>query len=225
MPDRPHYGRHVAWLEREVRRLGVDVRLGVDADVAGVLECGPEVVIVATGAQTVVPPEAAGAAVQCATDIDLLEGRIRIEPGTRVVVYDQDGQTRGGGIAVLAAMAGAAVELVTPLLAACQELDPTQQPHMYRQLARHRVRCTPNQLLIGVRDGAVLLRDAWSDAERTLDDADLVIFTGYREARSGMGDALLDGHSGLEVRLVGDCLAPRRLHDAVAEGARAGNTV
>jgi hypothetical protein len=173
-----------------------------------------------------VPPEVAGAAVPCATDVDLLEERIRIKPGMRVVVYDLDGQTRGGGAALGAAMAGAgSVELITPLLVACEELDPTQKPHMYRKLARYAVRCTPNQLLIGVRGGAMLLRDAWSDVERLLDDADLVIFTGYREARGALGDALLDGYPDLEVRLVGDCLAPRRLHDAVAEGARAGNAV
>jgi 2,4-dienoyl-CoA reductase-like NADH-dependent reductase (Old Yellow Enzyme family) len=53
----------------------------------------------------------------------------------------------------------------------------------------------------------------------------LAIFTGYREARSALGDALLDAYPDLEVALVGDCLAPRRLHDAVAEGARAGNAV
>jgi 2,4-dienoyl-CoA reductase-like NADH-dependent reductase (Old Yellow Enzyme family) len=226
MPDRPHYGRHVDWLEREIRRLGVEVRLGANAGMAQVLEHGPEAVIVATGAESVVPPEVAGAAVPCGTDVELLEERIRIKPGMRVVVYDLDGQARGGGAALVAAMAGAgSVELITPLLVACEELDPTQKPHMYRKLARHAVRCTPNQLLVGVRGGTILLRDAWSDAERLLDDADLVIFTGYRDASSGLGDALLDGYPGLEVRLVGDCLAPRRLHDAVAEGARAGNTV
>ena len=226
MPNRPHYGRHVAWLEREIRRLGVEIRLGTNAGVDEVLQIGPEAMIVATGAESIVPAEAMGATARCATDIDLLEERVRIEAGMHVVVYDLDGQTRGGGAALVAAMAGAAsVELVAPLQAVCEELDPTQKPLMYRELARRAVICTPNQLLVGQHAGTILLRDAWSDRERLLGDVDLVIFTGYRKARSVLAEALLDGYPDLEVRLAGDSVAPRRLHDAVAEGARAGNAV
>jgi hypothetical protein len=151
---------------------------------------------------------------------------VRVAPGARVLVYDTEGYTRGGSAAVIAATAGAArVELATPLLSVCEDLDPTQKPSMYRSLARHEVICSPNQVLVGQRNGALWLRDAWSDRERLVEDADLIVFTGYRQAQSGLGDALDGAAVGLEVHLIGDCRAPRRLHDAVAEGAHAGNTV
>jgi 2,4-dienoyl-CoA reductase-like NADH-dependent reductase (Old Yellow Enzyme family) len=225
-PGRPHFGRHVAWLAAELERLRVAVHLDVEATVDTVLSADPEAVIVATGSASVVPGEAADVAAPCITDVDLLEGRVRVAPGARVLVYDTEGYARGGSAAVIAATAGAArVELATPLLSVCEDLDPTQKPSMYRSLARHEVICSPNQVLVGQRNGALWLRDAWSDRERLVEDADLIVFTGYRQAQSGLGDALDGAAVGLEVHLIGDCRAPRRLHDAVAEGAHAGNTV
>jgi 2,4-dienoyl-CoA reductase-like NADH-dependent reductase (Old Yellow Enzyme family) len=223
-PERPHLGRHVAWLGRELKRLGVDVRLGVDASAETVLALEPGAVVIATGAENGLPREAAGVQSRCVTDVDLLEGREKVEPGQKVVVYDPEGLNRGGSIANLAAEAGAAVELATPLLAVCQDLDPTQQPGMMRRLARNRVVTSPNQLLQPPEGGRLVLRHAWSDAERAV-EADLLVFVGYRHASSGLEDDLQAARPDLEVRMVGDCLAPRRLHDAVAEGVRAGTAI
>jgi hypothetical protein len=181
-------------------------------------------VVVATGAENRLPPEAAGVQSRCVTDLDLLEGRERVEPGQKVLVYDPEGLIRGGSIANLAAEAGATVELATPLLAVCHDLDPTQQPAMIRRLARNRVMTSPNLLLQPPEGGRVVLRQAWSDAERAV-EADLLVFVGYRHALSGLEDDLQAARPALEVRMAGDCLAPRRLHDAVAEGVRAGQAI
>jgi hypothetical protein len=223
-PERPHLGRHLAWLERELGRLGVGVRLGVEASAETILGSEPDVVVVATGAENGLPPETAGVQSRCVTDVDLLEGREKVEPGQRVLVYDPEGLNRGGSIADLAAEAGASVELATPLLAVCQDLDPTQQPAMMRRLARNGVVTSPNQLLQPQEGGKLVLRHAWSDAERAV-DADLLVFVGYRRAVSGLEDVLEAARPDLEVRMVGDCVAPRRLHDAVAEGVRAGRAI
>jgi len=147
-----------------------------------------------------------------------------VEPGQKVFVYDPEGLNRGGSIANLAAEAGGTVELATPLLAVCQDLDPTQQPAMMRRLARNRVITSPNQLLQPPEGGRVVLRHAWSEAERAV-EADLLVFIGYRHALSGLEDELQAARPGLEVRMAGDCLAPRRLHDAVTEGMRAGKAI
>lgn len=66
------------------------------------------------------------------------------------------------------------------------------------------------------------MRDAWSDRERTLESADLIIFVGFLEARGELADEIRLRRADLPVQIVGDGLAPRRLHDAVAEGIRAG---
>lgn len=223
-PDRPHFGLHAAWLERELGRLGVDVRLGLEASVDAVLAERPDAVVLATGSETVVPPEAEGVVARCATDVDLLEGRVPIA-GSRVFVYDA-GALRGGYAANVAAESGAAsVELSTYLPTVVEDLDVTNKPGVYRRLAANGVVCSSNQILVGQREGALLLRDAWSDAERLVEDAEVIVFAGHRASRTELGELLYDSLPKLEVHLVGDGAAPRLLRDAVADGTRAGNAV
>jgi len=223
-PDRPHLGLHAAWLERELGRLGVDVRLGFEASVDSVLAERPEAVILATGARTVIPPEAEGVEARCVTDVDLLEGKIDIQ-GSRVLVYDA-GALRGGYAAIAAAEVGAtAVELATYLPTVVEDLDVTNKPGMYRRLARNGVVCSPNQVLVGQRNGSLVLRDEWSEEEWLVQGADLIVFAGYRIAESKLRDLISDVVPELETHLVGDSAAPRLLRDAVADGVRVGNSV
>jgi hypothetical protein len=219
----PLFDRYVDWLVAELERLGVEVRRGQVATSKTVLAAEPEVVVVATGSESVVPAEARALSATCTTDVDLLAGRVHVEPGSTVVVYDREGHARGGSAAIFAASAGArSVELITDLVSVCEELDPTQKPSMYRLLARHGVTCTTSQLLAGRRDGSLVLRDAWSDRERVLEAANLIVFVGYCEARPELADEIRSRRADLPIHVVGDALAPRRLHDAVAEGVRAG---
>lgn len=224
-PRRPHLGRHIDWLAAELPRLEVDLRLGVDATAGTVYDLAPDAVIVATGATSVVPDEVADVSAPAVTDEDLLRDLTGPVAGKRVLVYDREGQIRGGYAALRAAALGAArVELATPLQSVCAELDPTQLPGMRRALARHRVHCSPDQELLPSQSGCPVLRDVWSGATRR-PPADLTVFVGFRRARSYLGHAVPKTLPGVDVRCIGDCLAPRRLYDATREGAATAATV
>lgn len=222
---RPHLADHVRWQARELARLAVTVATGVSADVAGVLELAPDAVIIATGAESILPAETKGATIACATDIDVICGTVTITPGAHVIIFDREGELRGGAAARLAAEAGAGrVELITPLRAACAELDPTQQPEMRRALEQAGVHCAPDLELAGV-DRQLHLRSSWTGAPAQRDDVDLIVFVGYRAARDGLARELPSARPGLAITCVGDCVAPRRLVDAIAEGAAAATRI
>jgi len=224
-PDREHYGLHLKWLERELKQLKVDVRLSVEPSIEDIMGEEPNAVIIATGSTTVVPPEAEGVKDRCATDVGVLEGKVAVESGARVLVYDAGAQ-RGAYVANFIAEAGAGiVELASPLLEVCEELDMVNKPPAYRRLARNGVVCTPNQILIDQREGTLVLRDAWSEHERLVGDVDLIVFAAHQVAEDEYADLLSERKPDLEVHLVGDCVAPRSLQDAVAEGVRAGNSI
>jgi 2,4-dienoyl-CoA reductase-like NADH-dependent reductase (Old Yellow Enzyme family) len=226
-PERPHFGLHAKWLESELGRLGADVRLGAEATAEGVLALSPDAVVLATGSVAVVPPEADGLKARCATDVDLLDGEVAVAPGARVLVYDAEGKIRGASAANLAAEAGASrVEVATPLFAVCEDLDVTQRPNVYRRMAKNGVVCSPNQALADRQNGEdLVLKDAHSDEERVIRDADLILFVGYQASVDGLVETLSGARPALEVHQVGDGVAPRRLADAVLEGVRAGNAV
>jgi 2,4-dienoyl-CoA reductase-like NADH-dependent reductase (Old Yellow Enzyme family) len=54
-PPLAHLSRLVAWYERQLALLGVDVRLGVEGDQTAVAAAGADAVVIATGAATDVP--------------------------------------------------------------------------------------------------------------------------------------------------------------------------
>ena len=87
---------------------------------------------------------------------------------------------------------------------------------MLRRLFETGVVCRTNEQLA---EGT--LRHAWSGKEQALDGFDLVVLVGWRVPRDGLAREL----DGIETHVVGDAVAPRRLADAIREGARAGTAV
>lgn len=212
---------HVGWLEREVERLGVDVRIGVSADARSVRDGQFEAAILCAGARARLPPELAEVA-NAVTDVAFIGIPADAVRGRTVVVYDLEGRLTGASAACLAARAGArSVELVVPQEAALEHLEPPNKPSIQRQLAALGVRVMPHHHLVAARDGTARVRDAWSGRERDLED-EIVVSAGYRQARPDLSATLTALRPGLDILLAGDCRAPRLLRNAVLEGARAG---
>ncbi|GAA0434017.1 dimethylglycine demethylation protein DgcA [Lentibacillus halophilus] len=225
-PERPHYGRHIEWLKRELERLDVDVRLKTEATSEALINPDPDTVVLATGSYPDIHAETGDVTTRCVTDIAILENDVSIKQGERVIVYDREGKFRGASIANVAANAGASqVELVTPLWSVCEDLDAMQKPELYRLLGENQVILSPNQQLAGQRDGYLLLKDVWSGNERRVDEADLAIFVGYQTAEDALYEQLKQADPHLDVQMIGDTIAPRRLSDAIAEGVRIGSNL
>ncbi len=113
-PTREELLDFVFYAERELTRLGVDVRLGTLATRDRVLADEPDLVVAATGA-TALPPEFpfdAGARV--VTVWELLGGAVSEIPASAAVLDDGSGFWHGISAAEYLAERGAAVELLTP---------------------------------------------------------------------------------------------------------------
>ncbi|HLR63047.1 MAG TPA: FAD-dependent oxidoreductase [Lentibacillus sp.] len=223
-PERPHYGRHIEWLKKELERLNVDVRLKTAVTPDSLIELDPDKVVLATGSYPDILTAAGDVTARCVTDIAILEQDVSIEKDERVMVYDREGKFRGASIANFAANAGASqVELVTPLWSVCEDLDAMQKPELYRLLAENQVVLSPNQQLAGQKDGYLLLNDVWSGNKRLADEADLVVFVGYQTAEDALYEQMKQADPQLNVQIIGDAIAPRRLSDAISEGVRIGS--
>jgi hypothetical protein len=209
MMQAPHLLDHIRWLERELARLGVGIRLETEAP-AEALSGARGRVLLATGAETVLPPEARDLKLPALTDVEILRGA---DPaGARaIVVYDAEGRQRGATIAAsLAERTGARVSFFFPNDAPCEHLEPPNRPAIFRRLAAARVEIRPHHGLAVAAGGTLGFRDAWSD-EIVAPEADLAIFAGYRQVVAPPGDA----------PRIGDCRAPRMLRNAVSEATKA----
>lgn len=239
MAYRDEFANSVRHLERQVRKLGVEVRTGVRADAATVLATEPSCAAIATGAwpggfdvvggERIVPAQAA-----------IIEG----VAGPRVVLVDAG--EAGWKVCTTAeslAAAGHEVTLVTPGNVATS-MDAFSRPPMLRRLRAAGVRFCEFHSLAAVHpdadDLAVEVTESLTGASQVI-PADSVVGAAYgvanddlyRElevltARGGNGDdvpavgpsATGTGRPDFELHAIGDCLAPRGAIDAIWDAFR-----
>lgn len=220
-PDRPHLGRHVAWMARELNRLGVTVQLDTDADVETLLGNQPDAIVVATGSTAVTPPELTPGSTTVCTDVDLLTGSVPTAGVRTATVVDAQGHRRGAAAALRLAQAGAQVRLVSPFLEPLAHLETPNKPPLLRLLTAESVACLTSHELV-TRAGPLQLRHHWSDRVLPVEE-DLLVTVGWTDVPTGLGDALSVVKRPPHVHVIGDAQAPRLLRTAISEGAHVGN--
>jgi 2,4-dienoyl-CoA reductase (NADPH2) len=234
-----------AYLEAAVSRLGVEVWLNADADVDGLLELEPDVVIVATGSQ----PNLAAVTQRPTTDPDA--GRIARDrglrasipipgvdgpnvrstdeilrgaelPGRRVLVIDQHGHWEAAGTAEYLADRGFEVEIVTDRPEPGFGLEATNRVMFLQRARKKGIRMTP---LTEVRsidgDGATVV-DVLNGTERRIGPVDVIVPVWPRASRDDLYFALVDRIAAgdgpaPEVLRIGDASAPRLIQSVLLE--------
>ncbi|MDQ3693939.1 MAG: FAD-dependent oxidoreductase [Chloroflexota bacterium] len=225
-PGRAEYGRSVAWLARQVHKLGVEIRLRTAATAALVLAERPEAVIIATGATPRPPrfPIAANGRPRIVSCDDVLHGATGVESLARCVVIDEDAHLRGPSAAEALLELGAEVEIVSPEMTVGLDVDPALKPVLYHRLCQKGATLTPLTAAIAVTADGVLVEQVYSRQRRLL-PADVVVLALGGESRGELYEALRAAAPELSLHRAGDCLAPRFLYDAMLEGTRVGRVI
>ncbi|QRX81498.1 NADH:flavin oxidoreductase [Glaciimonas sp. PAMC28666] len=149
-PQREQMAGIVRWFDMETKRLGVDRRLGVDADDAMILAEKPDIVVLATGGSNFIGQVPAWGVADglAVSSWDILSGRIA--PGKNVLVYDGISTHAGFGVADFLASRGSQVEIVTPDVKIADDTGGTTFPIFYRRLYAQGIIPTPNYWLDSV---------------------------------------------------------------------------
>jgi len=222
VPSRAELGDLVRNLVHEVRSLDVELRLGLRASAATVLDLHPDAVVVATGARPEAPawvPDGDGRVVDVT---DVLAGRVA--PTGRVVVVDELGFHQATSVAELLADRGCEVTVATPGMVVGQDLGVTLDlEHWLFKAAARRIEQRCDVVAIG-RTPAGLALLHHPTGERVELDADWVVLAVPAAPDDGLYFELA-GAAGAAVVRAGDAVAPRRAHAAVLEGERAGLAV
>jgi len=211
------------YLQSEVERLGVELRTGIEVTAEMILAQQPHTVIVATGAHTApgllpIPghdlPHVTG--VRRVLAGELLEGQ-------RVIVIDETASHGVLSAVEMLAMAGKSVELITGDFYAGRDLVPTHDIVLWKQrVFAHGVIITPHTTVVRIEPGQVVVVDRFAEDERAL-PADAVVLGTYERPSQELYMAL----KGRVPRLfrIGDCVAPRRIEQAILEGRQVGEQV
>ena len=214
------------WLEREVRRCSVDIRLSTYIDAEDIADYAPDAVIVATGSL----PRLDGAQHRSpglvATGMDhgsvvsshevLTEGSNR-HWGSRAVVFDDTGHYEAVAAAEYLVAKGLAVTFVTPHKSFAPGLEPalSDEAALERLAANGNLRLVTYGELLGVGDGGVEVRQRFGGGAFHI-DADTVVFVSHNAPNRDLLDEL--GDAPFPVIAVGDVRSPRYLQTAIREG-------
>ncbi len=223
LPAREIFYTTPQWYERQLKQLGVDVRLGVTATKDLVLKERPDAILVATGSTYMRTGETGFLKAPIPgwesdvvlTPEDVIEGGKR--PKGSVIVFDEERITTGAGIAELLAEKGANVTLVTRWLAPFQHMGSQIVTVEVPRLKKLGVKILTSTFIKKIEGKRVTLYDVDTLEPFTMDVDALVMATG-RRADSALLKELENAAE--QVFAIGDALSPRGLTSAIQEGHR-----
>ncbi|HMK67423.1 MAG TPA: FAD-dependent oxidoreductase [Stellaceae bacterium] len=211
-PGREAWLDAATWLIHQIGKLSVDVRSNTRVDADFISRLRPDCVIVATGAKPRRLSPAAGGAIPVFDAVDVISGAQ--VPGQRVLVVDNEGYMHASGAAEVLALAGKSVRVISPTWSIGEDLDIGLRADIHARLLEKSVALTPQHRLLGIESGGAVIENVFS-RRREIVPADAVVIAIGQIA----DDDLLNVARSLaaETHAIGDCVAPRRLHDALLD--------
>jgi len=206
-----HSFEEIIWFaEKQLPKLGVEVRLGVEADVDTILAENPQAVVVATGSEPYRTeiPGAEGKNVLSVADV--LNGA---ETGEHVVIVDTQGTQPASSVAEFLADQGKQVEIVTGLNWVGSYITPSVWNHMYERLIGKGVIMSPMTGVTRIGEDSVEVYHVVNpEITRTIESVDTVVIAAGGQANDGLYRELRGKVEGLHA--VGDCAQPRDIEMA-----------
>ncbi|OGO20457.1 MAG: hypothetical protein A2144_00770 [Chloroflexi bacterium RBG_16_50_9] len=204
--------RLIKWLSSQVKAAGTRVVTGKEVTPEMVLTQKPGAVIVAVGAEPLVPEIPGIQNPSVATAVDVLLGKVTL--GNRVVVAG--GGAVGCDVAAFLADSGKLVTVVEMLSGMALDMEDTvnSRGQLLAVLGKKAVTCLTDMKIEEITDDGVIASDK-GGVKRAIGADNVVLALGFKP-RTGLYNALKGRVP--EVYAVGDCVESRRLGDAIHEG-------
>jgi thioredoxin reductase len=218
LPGRGEYAGVMAWMTERAKRAGVNFELGTAAAPSDVQAVKPDSVIVAAGAHPRRPDNFVGGG---ASVRDWPPG-VTPADGT-AVLFDMDQTAATYAVADALAATYRRLVLLTPRTQLARGVNYCSAIGVQRRLSEANVEIIVAGEPLSLRNGQLTWRNVFTGRTREIADVALFLWSTPRLADDAIAAPLRA--AGLEVRLAGDCLAPRDLFCAIHEGEAAGMQV
>lgn len=209
------------WWQNQLQILGVDVQLGKAATVQDVIALEPDFVVDATGSVPldVVVPSPKGTSIKQVGVWEALEG---VTANTAVII-DEMGRADAFQLAERVAETAQHVYIVTSCTHVGEGEGLGTLPPALIRMGRLGVKIIERARPVGLEGTTVHLEDMFEGEPRTIENVDMLVTWAGGVSDTRLADDLRA--AGLRVEAIGDALQPRRVYDAVYEGAEAARIV
>ena len=216
-PNRRNLKDLIACFEHHLRGLGVELLLGNDVSAEELVAFAPDAAALATGGVPAIPPVPGIASENVLTAVEVLAGSKPVAPDARIlVVGGLDPDIGGPTIAEFLADQGHEVEFISEHVDFAPAAEAGTRLMLLHRLMQKRVVVTPCSELVEIDGGQAHVRQTFSGQRRDLGPTTVVLACG-----SVPDDQLQHELRGriLEIHVIGDALAPRRIMHATIEGS------
>ena len=230
VPRHQAVGDIMDWLESEVYRLGVDVRLNTYVEKDDVIEDGAEAVIISTGSmprmdglQSRIPGQVVNGVEQphVKSTVDILSAPNGSFSGSAVIL-DDIGHYEAIGVAEYLVEQGVKVAFVTPMPEFGRLLGNT----LMTESALMRLNQNPDEFSLYTSAYLTEISKSGVDIayldnrQASSIDADIVVLATPNLSERSLYDELEEGFDGIRI-IAGDAKSPRFLRNAIQDGNRA----
>jgi 2,4-dienoyl-CoA reductase-like NADH-dependent reductase (Old Yellow Enzyme family)/thioredoxin reductase len=215
-PNRGSFEEIIFWFERQLPKLGVEIRLKTEADVEMALAENADEVIVATGSTAFLPDVKGIAQPNVFTARDVLSGRARL--GQSVLIVDTLGRAEAVTTADYLVDRGHKVQLVTGLPLIAPNMPSPARHHLLEKLMNNKVTLSTYTGIWEIGEGGVDTYNVVNWEPNTVDGVDSVVFGAGGKADDGLYHALQGKHSAIHT--IGDCYQPRDIEVSIIHGHR-----
>lgn len=221
-PMRGNFEEVILWFERQLPKLGVDIRLGVEADKDMVLAENADVVVVATGSTAFVPELEGSDLPHVRTVREVLLDASAA--GSSVLVFDLTGRAEAATTADFLASKNRTVRLVTGMETVAPEMPSPARHHLLEALMQSpRVTIQTHTSLYEIEPEAVTSYNVVTWEPESIEGVDTVVLAAGGLADDALFQELAAAHPA--VHAVGDCYQPRDIEVAITHGHRVGRAI
>jgi len=221
LPGRAEFGGVATNLRYEAENAGARIVLGSRVDRTLIDREQPDVVVIATGGLPRRPQLEILGSPTIVDACQLLSGTAL--PDGHVVVADWPCDWVGPGLALHASMTRSPVTLAVNGYMPGQRIQQYVRDGLIADLHRRHVTIIPMARLYGADDDTVYFTHTVSGEPIIVEDVASLVLAQGQIANDSLGAEL--AADGIESVLIGDCLAPRTVEEAVLEGLKAAATL
>lgn len=229
LPGREVMATTIRWYETQLRKIGVQIVRGEEADRRTLASESPDAVVLAAGARYVrtglsgfiASPVEGWEQNSVVTPEEVIRGKAKT--GKSVLIYDDEGFVTALGLAQILVDEGKEVRIVTRYPFVGSNLVFNFQLHPLQARVAGRVKLIPDSFVKSFFRKRVVVQSLYTMEEEGIEPVDSLVMITSKESADELLTEIKESVD--EFYAVGDCVSPRRLGEAIYDGHKVGRTL